>query len=332
MAGLREAAQFLKQTDDILVLCHQFPDGDTLGSAFALCRALQQIGKHAAVACSHEPGRQYRFLEDAVKRESFSPRAVVTVDVAAPSLLGEPILSRYGARVDLCLDHHASRQPYARLTYVDTSAAAAAEVIYELIPLLGAVVDEPAATCLYTALITDTNGFRLPNTTPRTMRIAADLMERGVDAARLNRLLLDLKSRGFLELERRALGSLRYFFGGLCAAVCLTREMIDACGVRDEETDPLPALPRQVEGVLVGVTLREKQNGDYRVSLRTQSGLNAAQICERFGGGGHPSAAGCTIHRPEGADPCGAALRRVVEAVGDSLRGHGIRAKEGEPR
>ena len=256
MAGLRAAAQFLKQTDNILVLCHQFPDGDTLGSAFALCRALQQIGKHAAVACSHEPGRQYRFLEDAVKRESFPPRAVVTVDVAAPSLLGEPILSRYGARVDLCLDHHASRQPYARLTYVDSSAAAAAEVIYELIPLLGAVVDEPAAACLYTALITDTNGFRLPNTTPRTMRIAADLMERGVDAARLNRLLLDLKSRGFLELERRALGSLRYFFGGLCAAVCLTREMIDACGVRDEETDPLPALPRQVEGVLVGVTLR----------------------------------------------------------------------------
>ena len=229
MAGLRAAAQFLKQTDNILVLCHQFPDGDTLGSAYALCRALQQIGKHAAVACSHEPGRQYRFLEDAVKRESFSPRAVVTVDVAAPSLLGEPILSRYGARVDLCLDHHASRQPYARLTYVDTSAAAAAEVIYELIPLLGAVVDEPAAACLYTALITDTNGFRLPNTTPRTMRIAADLMERGVDAARLNRLLLDLKSRGFLELERRALGSLRYFFGGLCAAVCLTRE---ACATR----------------------------------------------------------------------------------------------------
>ena len=108
-------------------------------------------GKHAAVACSQEPGRQYRFLKDAVKRESFPPRAVVTVDVAAPSLLGEPILSRYGGRVDLCLDHHASRQPYARLTYVDASAAAAAEVIYELIPLLGAVVDEPMASCLYTA-------------------------------------------------------------------------------------------------------------------------------------------------------------------------------------
>lgn len=328
MITLEQAASFLLDAQDVLVLCHRYPDGDTLGSAYALVRALQQLGKRAGIACSHEPGRMYRFLETAIERQSFEPRCVVAVDVAAPSMLGEPVRSKWGERVDLCLDHHASRQEFARMTYVEPDVAAAAEVIYGLLPLLGVELDRELAACLYTGIVTDTYGFRSASTSPRTMRIAAALMEAGIDAPRLTRLLLELRSRGFFRLQGRALAEMRFRFGGRCAVLTVTREMMERCGVRDDETEGLPPLTRRVEGVLVGVTLREKENGDFRVSVRTSSRLSAAAICESLGGGGHRAAAGCTVHRPQGEDPAGQAEAAVLRAVGRALREIGIDTKE----
>lgn len=328
MVTLEQAAEYLRAAQDVLVLSHQYPDGDTLGSAFALVRTLQRMGKRARFACSHAIGKPYRFLEETVEKQSFEPKCVVTVDVAAPSLLGEPVRSRWGNRVDLCLDHHGSGKEFARMTVVEPGAAAAAEVIYELLPLLGVEPDRETEACLYAGIATDTGGFRFPNTTPRTMRIAASLMEAGIDAAELNRLLLDTKSRAFLELERLSLGLMRFFFGGRCALIVVTREMLRASGAREDETDALPPLARRVEGVLAGVTLREKENGDFRVSVRTVPGVNAAKICETLGGGGHRGAAGCTVRRPQGADPAGEAAALVVRAVGEYLRKKGIDTKE----
>ena len=315
---LHDAARMLSGADDILILCHRYPDGDTLGSAYALARALQGLGKRAAVDGSHEPGKRYRFLRELITPQTFEPRFAVSVDVASASLLGEPMLSRWGDRVELSLDHHRTGQPFAKCTFTDPSAAAAAEIVFRLLPLLGAPLDAGIAAALYTGVSTDTGGFRFPNTTPETLRIAAALMEAGADAARLNRLLLDTKSRGFLELERRVLGAMRFFLGGRCAVCVLPRETLDRCGVTDDEADAVPPMTRQIEGVLAGVTLREKENGDFRVSVRTQPGVDAARICRRFGGGGHSEAAGCTIHREDAPD-AEEAVRRLVRAVKDAL-------------
>ena len=129
------------------------------------------------------------------------------------------------------------------MTVVEPGAAAAAEVIYELLPLLGVEPDRETAACLYAGIATDTGGFRFPNTTPRTMRIAASLMEAGIDAAELNRLLLDTKSRAFLELERLSLGSMRFFFGGRCALIVVTRDMLRASGAPGSPVPPASKSP-----------------------------------------------------------------------------------------
>ncbi len=328
MITLEQAASFLLDAQDVLVLCHRYPDGDTLGSAYALVRALQQLGKRAGIACSHEPGRMYRFLETAIERQSFEPRCVVAVDVAAPSMLGEPVRSKWGERVDLCLDHHASRQEFARMTYVEPDVGAAAEVILRLLPLLGVAPDREMAACLYTALVTDTRGFRTASTSPRTLRMAAGLLETGIDGAGICRRVLDVKSRGFFRLQGHALRELRFSCGGRCAVLTVTRELMERYGVRDDETEGLPPLARRVEGVLAGVTLREKENGDFRVSVRTAPQLDAAAICAVFGGGGHHAAAGCTIHRPRGKDPAGQAAAMLERSVEDALRAIGIDTKE----
>lgn len=324
MITLEQAAEFLRGADRVLVLCHQYPDGDTLGSAYALCRALQKLGRQAAVGCSHAPGPRFAFLAEGVERQEFEPQALVAVDVAAPSLLGEPLLSRYGGRVDLCLDHHASSVEFARLTCLQPQAAAAAQLVYRLLPLLGVPLDPFLAGCLYTGLATDTGGFLFPNVTGDVLRMAAELIEAGADAPRLNRLLLAAKSRGYLKLERLALDAMTFFCGGLCAAVSLSWEAVRGCGVREEELEALPALPWQVEGVLAGVTVREKENGDFRVSVRTQPQVNAARICEALGGGGHPTAGGCTLRRPKGENPLARATALAVTAVEEALRRSGL--------
>lgn len=314
MIGLNEAAEFLRGRDRFVILSHQFPDGDTLGAATALCRGLQKMGKHAMVRCSDEIGPKYQFLFEGVAPEEFSPETVVSVDIADLQLFGEPNRSRYGDRVDLCIDHHASNTCYARRCVIDPSAAATCELIFQLLRLLGAEIDRPVAASLYTGITTDTGCFKYTNVTPQTYRIAADLVETGIDASGINRLMFDTKSRAHMELERRALDGMEYYCGSRVAVIVITKEMIRATGAVEDDLDGIASLPRQVEGVLVGITIRERDDGAYKVSLRARKPGNAAKICAQFGGGGHPGAAGCTLYTT-----LEEAKSRLLRAVGETL-------------
>lgn len=315
MKNLEEAAAVLRGSERVLILCHQFPDGDTLGSGSALCRGLRQLGKRAAVRCSDPIGPKYRFLFENLPDDSFEPDLIAAVDVADKALFGEPLLSQYGGQVDLCIDHHGSNMSYAKQSYVDPKAAATCEIIYTLLKLLGVTIDKPIAEALYTGVSTDTGCFKYTNTTPATHRIAADLLETGINSADIDRAMFDTKSRARLDMERRVLDSIRYACGGKVAVIRITKQMIAESGAIEDDLDGLATIPRGIEGVLIGVTLREKDDGAFKVSLRAVRPANAAEICEEFGGGGHRGAAGCTLHLPlEEAET------QILQAVGRYLK------------
>ncbi len=292
---LNEAAAFLKSREDILILCHASPDGDTLGSGAALCLALRSLGKKAQVRCSDKIGKKFEFLFQELPEQEFTPKTIVAVDVADEKLLEEPLLSQWGGKVELCIDHHPSNMHYAERYYVDPKAAATCEIIYDLLKYLEVPLTLPIATAIYTGISTDTGCFRYINVTPKTHRIAAKLLECHVEASTINHLMFETKSRDRIRLEQQVLETLEFFAQNRIAVIAITRKMVEDSGISEEETEGLASLPRQIEGVRIGVTLREKADGSVKISLRALHPLNASNICAKFGGGGHPGAAGCSL-------------------------------------
>ena len=313
---IRQAADELRGADRILILTHQYPDGDTLGSGYGLCRTLQRMGKTVRVECSDAIPDKYAFLFEGMEMPAFEPDYICAVDVADTRLLGKK-LSVYADRIQLCIDHHASNTEYARRLLVDSGCAATAELIYSLMGELGISLDQMTAECLYTGIATDTGCFRYSNTTAATHRAAADMMEAGIRADRINRTMFDIKSRSRVELERLALESMRFYMNGRCAVMMITTAMVRESGAGENDMEGLAPLPRQIEGVWVGATLRQKEDGAFKVSIRTGNHADASAICAEMGGGGHIRAAGCALAGPadQAVEQILAAVRRTVEGI-----------------
>ena len=305
-----QAARLLDGADQILILTHQFPDGDTLGSGFALCLALRKLGKTVRVACSDPIPEKYEYMTAHIPMPDFEPAYVCAVDVADVKLLGG--LSVYGDRVDLCIDHHGSNVEYAQSLLLDAGCAATAMLIFQVIRQLGVALDKDIAQCLYTGLATDTGCFKYANTTAEAHRMAADFMECGIPCEMINRTMFDIKSRARVELERLALDSMTFYFQGRCAIMIITNDMVEQSGACENDMEGLAPIPRQIEGVWVGVTLRQKPDGNFKVSVRTGNHADAADICGRLGGGGHVRAAGCAMNRT--AEEAVARLLAAIEA------------------
>ena len=292
---LAEAISRLLQADNILLLCHKNPDGDTVGSAMALCHVLKSLGKTAAVLCADPIPSRYAYMQLCLFEEGdFEPHFVVAVDVAGIQLFGDSI-AEYTRRIDMCIDHHPSNSGYADCMLLDGDAAATAEIIYELLTAIGTEITPTIADCLYTGLSTDTGCFKFANTTARTHEIAAKLITAGASLVKLNNILFESKSRSRLAIERLALESLEYSFGGRCATVYLTKEQIAETGADGTDLEGITSLPRMIEGVEVGITIRQQPTGSYKVSVRTVTGVDASAICAHLGGGGHKQAAGCEL-------------------------------------
>lgn len=291
------AAARLRAADDILILSHKNPDGDTIGSALGLCLALRALGKNAAVLCSDPIPKMYEYLDINWYDGSYEPSFVVAVDVASIQLFGENNnVQEYVKRANLCIDHHGSNSGYAYATLLEPQAAAVCEILTDLIPdNLGVPLTPEIANCLYTGVATDTGCFRFTSTTSKTHLAAARLMEAGADAGRLNEILFECRSHSRIEAEREALESLEYYFDDRCAMICLTRDQIVQTGVANAELEDLTSLPRSIEGVEVGLTLRQQPDGSFKISVRTSRDVDACSIARRLGGGGHNRAAGCEI-------------------------------------
>lgn len=299
-----EIAGFLKDESvkNYILLTHKSPDGDTLGSGFALCRVLKGMGKKVRVLGSDGFPDRYDFLYEGYTEDSLGenePHRVIAVDIADTSLMGKNLeYYTHPNTVDLCIDHHISNKMYAKQSYVDGSASATGLVLFELFGFMGIEIDKQTAVCLYTAIATDTGCFKYENTTPRAHIAAAALMEKGVDYTRINRLMFDIKSRRRIEVEQAALANMEQALGGRVTLICVTKELLETSGADEAEISGLSAVPLTVEGTDVGVTIRYKDDDRYKLSVRTTDKADASAICKEFGGGGHIRAAGCEINAP----------------------------------
>ena len=295
------AVSMLKNADKILILTHRNPDGDTLGSGFALLRALRQLGKRVKLLNADAINEKYAHLYEGLSEESFEEEFIVSVDVAERKLLGD-LMEKYADKVDLSIDHHGTGKLFAKKTYCESESASACEIVYEIIKSLGAKIDKGIADCIYTGCSTDTGCFKYSNVTPRTHRIAAELIEFGADHSRINEKMFDTKSMNSIMLERMCYESLEVFGGGKVAVITVTKEMLRKSGTDKSALDAIKPITRQIEGVEIGLTVKEEDGGASGVSIRTSENYDASAICAHFGGGGHIRAGGCEIKdTPENA-------------------------------
>lgn len=290
----QQAADLLRAQDDILILTHRHPDGDTLGSAYALCLGLQAIGKRARVAVVGDLPQKYDYMAQQVPLQDFEPHTVCSVDVADRALLGEENAALYGDRVLLSIDHHGTSRLFAGHTFC-VGCAATVMLVRQVLHQLGVSLTAAMADCLYTGLATDTGCFRYANTDKPAFLLAAELVEAGADTEKINRLMFETKSRATLQLEQLALQTLQYYFDGRVAVMTITRDMMQQCGADDAALDGLSAIPRQIEGVWAGITMRQTPQDAFKISLRSNAQVDSAAVCAALGGGGHARAAGCTV-------------------------------------
>ena len=288
---VENCARLLSGQDNILILTHAHPDGDTLGCGFALCRALMKLGKRVRVINDDVIPKKYDYLFNDLCFEEFKEDFIVAVDVATENLLGG-LQSAYAGKIDLCIDHHLTNTEYARFLLL-RDAPAACEIVYDVIHALGAEIDEKIASCLYTGISTDTGCFRYASATAHSYRVAARLIELGADNGKINRAMFETKSKTYVNLERLALNGLQLFCNDRVAIITVTQEMYAATGSKEQETEALAPLTRQIEGVEIGITIREKKDKTCKASLRTYESVNAAELAKFFGGGGHSQAAAC---------------------------------------
>ena len=290
--NIQAAADFLLSRDNFTILCHASPDGDTTGCGYGLCKALRKIGKKANVCCADEFSPRFSFMWENTPNEAFEEETVISVDVADTKLLGAN-REKYEGKILFAVDHHVSHVDFAESLCLEPDAAACGQTVYKIIKAMGIPMDKDIAACLYTAVATDSGCFKFSSVTPETHIIAAELIGTGFDFAALNYAFFDLKTKERIALEEEVYKSMKFYLDGQCAVVVLPLSTIE--NVDGEEVGAVSAIPRQIEGVEVGVVLKEKKDGSWKASLRANSIADVQQICGHFGGGGHKKAAGCTF-------------------------------------
>lgn len=291
----REAAAFLKGHDNFAILTHHRPDGDTLGSAAFLCRALKSLGKVAYILENPEITPKFLPLHAGLtKTEAEEGDTLICVDVAAPSMLckcHQPLL----AQIALRIDHHETRTAFGDQALVDPSAGACGEILWDIALELGVILDKAMAEALYTAVSTDTGCFRYANTTAHTFQTAAACAQAGADLFTLNQALFETNSLAKLRLQGWMIQNLRLFREGMFAICALPKAVEEEMGVTEDDMDNISGFPRTIEGVRVAATLRQTDDGLTKISVRAVPGYDAAAVCAHFGGGGHKGAAGASV-------------------------------------
>lgn len=297
---IEQAAAFIRGNDGFTLIAHISPDGDTLGSSLALYGVLKALKKDVQVVCDNRVPPNYAFLPyagelllpSAARRLPFA----ISVDCADALRMGDSAQLFGAARDTLNIDHHVTNSAYARLNVVDGKAAATGELIYKLARLLLPALTEEISVCLYTALLTDTGSFAYSNTTPETMRIAADILESGIDTYEINRLIYRTVPYHKIRLLGLALTNMELLLDGkLGITAVMLKEMLPI-GATEEDTEGVIDYVRDVESVEVAVMLREVEAGVFKVSLRSKRYANVSMMSRVKGGGGHAFAAGYTAH------------------------------------
>ena len=297
LVSVEQAAGLLREAEDVLIVTHVRPDGDTAGSGCALCLGLRALGKNAYLAPNPSAMARYaKYLTPYFPPADFVPRYTAAVDVPGPGQF-PPGFTPPPEGVWLAVDHHGTNSGYARYTCLEPDSAAAGEVVYLVLRALGAPLSPDIGEALYAALSTDTDCFRTPGTTARTLAIAAALRETGFDAAALTQRLFVRRSPARLRLEAALYGGMRFPRPGVCV-MTLPLATVTACGAGEDDMDKLSLLAAAPEGTRAGLLLRQLPDGRWKVSLRTDGSIHAGSILSVLGGGGHADAAGAVTDGP----------------------------------
>lgn len=300
--ALATIAAWLQQENDFLLIAHTSPDGDTIGSCLALYTVLRAMGKQAQVACEHIVPYLYAFLpgaETIVKPEALhrSFSNAIAVDCAVIDRMGSAGTLFNSARETGNIDHHISNNAYGAYTLLDTSASATGEIVFALYqalaPAIPLNIQQDIATLLFVAISTDTGNFAYSNTTPTTLRIAAALMESGIDTAEINRRVYRMVPIGKTRLCGYVLSTMQLFEQGRIGVATILLSDLERLGACVEDVEGMVDGVRDVDTVEIAMILRERRDGGYKASLRSKRYVDVSAIAGKFGGGGHLRAAGC---------------------------------------
>lgn len=297
--NLKSIAHILESQDNIAIVSHIMPDGDSIGSSMALYCALKRMGKNVTVLGSDSVPHIYSFLpglEDILymKGEPMSFDVLVLLDCGSMDRTGQ--CSRVSGKTTVNIDHHLTNSMNADLSLVDTKASSTGELVYRLIKYMEKDIGQDEALCLYTAILTDTGCFKYSNTTQTTHIIAGDLISTGIDFGFIH----DYVYRNFryesLKLLGKALCSLETHEGGRVGLMYLSSDDLSGFDMRSISTTDFIDYGRDIETIEAVAFLKELFPGEFRVSFRSKNYVDVRAICEKYGGGGHMKAAGCTIN------------------------------------
>lgn len=324
MNSLGEIAAELARAREVAIASHSVPDGDCIGSTIALARGLRQRGAAVTAVIGDPLPEMYSFLAGSERillpgQVTSLPPLLVVVDCTDLDRVQEGFKAwRNKVERIINIDHHKSNTFFGDLNLVDEGAAATGELIYAILKELGIVVDSTMASALYTALVTDTGSFQYENCQAKTLRMAADLIDLGANIDLIREFLWESKPLLSIRLLAEVLPTLSLAYEGKVAWVVITREVMERLGAKPEHAEGLVNYPRSIAGVEVGLSFRELEPGVIKVGLRSKKLVDVNEIAAMFGGGGHKRAAGCTVYRP-----LEEAVKQVIKAVGDKLKGAG---------
>ncbi len=305
---VEQATDILCNGQKYLILFHVHPDGDAVGSAFALREMITATGREAVCVCADEVPERLRFLSSDAQEsvlvenipEGYLPDTVVSVDTASPSQLGV-LYEAYKDKIDLMIDHHGKGTYYADY-YVSSEMSACGEVLYDLIISVAKKcgleeLPHRVKELLYAAISSDTGCFRYNNTTPSSHRIAAKMLEESVCGADINHRLFGIKSLKQMQVEHAGFERMNFYADGRIAVITFPHSLKEQYGATDENLETLIDVARSVKGVEVAAVIKQfGQENKFRVSMRSSSDFDVSEVCARYGGGGHSRAAGCTLN------------------------------------
>ena len=309
MLTVAETAALLRTFDNVLILTHVRPDGDTVGCAAALCAGLRALGKTAYLLPNSElTDTTAPYFAPYAAPDNFKPEKVVSTDIATVGLFPENA-KPYIRNIDLAIDHHPSFESFGKENIVRPEAAACGELMYDILVTLGPITPEIALP-LYVALSTDTGCFAYNNTSAQTHAVAAALIRTGIDFKTVNKVFFRTKTRKRMQLEGAMLDAMEFFDRDRVVILSVPISLMERVQASETDAEDLSALGGQIEGVDCAVTMRELRPDVWKMSVRTSARINATNVCSVLGGGGHAAAAGCTVSAawPE-------AKRRILDAI-----------------
>jgi phosphoesterase RecJ-like protein len=308
---LDEVLKHIEQRSRFLLTSHARPDGDAVGSALACCQILRLMGKHADVVLHDGVPRIYQQLPfaDAVVRAQRVNGDYEAAIVLECDSIQRTRLEGLENHFLISIDHHLSGRPFADVNWIDPHAVATAEMVYRLARQARVPISSDIATCLYTAVLTDTGSFMFEGTSEHTFALARELVLAGADPSRCARNVYFAHSTAKMRLLGAALSNLHR--DGPLAWISVTQEQMEAVGAREEDCEGLVNYALSIKDVEVAAFFRQLPDGRFRVSLRSKGQLNVAAVAQAFGGGGHKCASGCSLDGP---------LSSAVERVLAQLR------------